>query len=316
MPDSSPAGNVRLSAFRLNGLGEVEKVGSAETEGDDGAYKLVVPAGSNLYLRADSDGWQTPDTWLGDVGSFSLSTILHPVLGVTQSNLNIQILAGYEVAAWVKDQITMDNISNATVTAWDASSNLYAQSIYQWGAWSLLVPTNTPLTFFADAEGYAGEFMTNVYDFAEAGYAQHAQGNYFSLQFVLHSLTTDSDSDGLPDYREDTIPDNEAWAEDYSDFKRADSDSDGFSDLEEYVAGTDPRNYRSIFEVEKVASDSGFTLRWDSVPGREYRVMVSDDLPGGSWSNAYTVVASGSETSYEPAMTNSLNYYRVQILIP
>ncbi len=306
-----------VSAFCMNGSGELEFVGSGETEWGDGAFDFVVPAGSNIYLRADSDGWQTSHTWLGNVGSHNLATLILPMIGTTHSNLNIQILAGYQVSAWVKDQTSMADLPNATVSALDSASNLYAQATYQWGSWALIVPTNTPLTFFAEADGYEGEFITNTYNFADAGYFQLPVGNYQELHFVLHSSTADLDKDGLPDYLEDSVPDGIPDTADFSDPTLTDTDGDGADDYQEYVAGTDARNHGSIFKItDTTPSGSNLILRWNSVPGREYTVQLSTDLTGGSWSNIHTVVASGPETIHEPSTSIPNASYRVQVVAP
>lgn len=315
MPDSLPAG-VQISAFQMNGSGELEFVGSGQNEWDDG-FDFVVPAGSDIYLRADSDGWQTPHTWLGNVGSYSLATLIHPVVGTTQTNLDIQILAGYQVSVSVRDQVSGDILPNIRASAFDAASNPYSSAIQQWDSWYLFVPTNTPLTFFADAEGYEGEFMTNTYHLADAGFFQRPADAFLHLEFVLHSSTTDTDGDGLPDYMEDTIPDGIPDPADFSDPILTDTDGDGADDYQEYVAGTDARNHGSIFKINEASpSGANISLRWSSVSGREYTVQLSSDLTSGSWSNIYTTVATGPETSYAPETLNAHSAYRVQVVAP
>ena len=315
--DAFAASDVQMGAFRLDGSGQLDLVGTGITDRDAGAFNFVVPSGSNIYLRANSDGFQTPDTWYGDVGSHNLATPILPILGTTQSNLNIQILAGYQVEVTALDQFDLSLISDITIAAFDAASNQYGSAVYQWGAWNIFVPTNTPLTFFADAAGYEGEFITNTYIFADAGYIQRAANNYVHLELVLHSSSLDSDNDGLPDYLEDSVPDNEFWPEDYSNPKNPDTDQDGVGDYQEYVAGTDARNGGSIFKItDAIPSGTGLTLWWSSVPGREYTVQLCPDLIEGSWSNIHTVVASSSETSYAPEATASNDYYRIQVVAP
>ena len=313
--DSFPAGDTRMSVLRMNGSGELETVGSGYTDWD-GIFDFVVPGGSNFYLRADSDGWQTPDTWLGNVGSYNLATRIHPAVGTTQTNLDIQILAGYQVAVSVWDQMDMTALPDISIAAFDSSSNQYGTAVYQWDAWNIFVPTNTPLTFFAEAPGYEGEFITNTYDFAEADYFQQEQNTYLHLDFVLHSSSRDTDGDGLADYLEDTVPDNEFWPEDYSDMRDSNTDGDQFNDNEEYITGTNPRDANSFFKIDGTTAGSGFELRWDSVAGREYTVQLSSDLTSGTWSNIHSVVATGADTSYAPPTTDAHSSYRVQVAAP
>lgn len=60
----------------------------------------------------------------------------------------------------------------------------------------------------------------------------------------------------------------------------ADIDGDGLTNLEEFIAGTNPNDRNSAFAIQSVHanSDTDFELTWSSVPGRRYHVQWSDDL--------------------------------------
>jgi hypothetical protein len=64
-----------------------------------------------------------------------------------------------------------------------------------------------------------------------------------------------------------------------------DPDHDGLTNLEEYRAGTDPKNPLSALAVTgaESASGSNMVLRWSSVAGKIYGVERSTNLPSGSW---------------------------------
>ena len=318
-PDHQAAGDVQMSAFALNGSGELEYVGGSRTGWDIGEFSFVVPAGSPVLLRADSDGWQTPDTWYGDTGSQDLSSPIVPTIGTVQSNLDIQILAGYQIAVMAYDQFDMASIQNLEITAFDSASNRYGRAIDQWGAWNIFVPTNVPLAIFAGGPGYEGEFMTNTYHLADATYFQRPANTTLSLDFVLYSSSRDSDGDGLPDYVEDSTPNGitEPLPFDISNPELADSDMDGADDYQEYHAGTDAWDPNSIFKLTQASpTGSGLQLRWNSIPGREYTVQVSPDLVGGGWSNIHTIVATGTKTTYTPPTSSTNSYYQVQVSAP
>ena len=59
----------------------------------------------------------------------------------------------------------------------------------------------------------------------------------------------------------------------------ADPDGDGFTNWQEFLAGTDPLNADSVLRVVRVSQVAGGTeLRWNSVPGRSYRVAVASSM--------------------------------------
>lgn len=91
----------------------------------------------------------------------------------------------------------------------------------------------------------------------------------------------DSDGDGLPD----------AW--ELANFNNSlaggpndDTDGDGQTNLDEYLAGTDPNDPASVLAITSHNSTGGTftTLTWNSVMSRNYRIQQSTDL--GTWSDS------------------------------
>ena len=101
----------------------------------------------------------------------------------------------------------------------------------------------------------------------------------------LYQADPDSDGDGLWDDWELTYFEslNEAG-------RSTDHDGDGFTDASEFAAGTDPTDGASLlrFSMPIAVKNETVVLRWDSVPGRRYRVERSNGDPEN-----WTVMAEG-----------------------
>ena len=73
-------------------------------------------------------------------------------------------------------------------------------------------------------------------------------------------------------------------------FSFLDHDKDGFSDVAEFSAGTDPIDAGSLLQFSLPISlkNEMVMLRWDSIPGRRYRIERSNGNP-----HHWTVLAKG-----------------------
>lgn len=94
-----------------------------------------------------------------------------------------------------------------------------------------------------------------------------------------------------------------------------DSDGDGQSNLDEYIAGMDPTNSGSIFMIKSADAvlDGGFVITWDSVTGRVYSVQWK-----GSMTNAFQSLETGilpPQNSYTDSVhkAKSCGYYTIDV---
>ena len=63
-----------------------------------------------------------------------------------------------------------------------------------------------------------------------------------------------------------------------------DFDSDGQSNYQESIAGTDPKDSQSVFRVTSFKFlNSAFLIRWQSVAGKRYQVEATQSLFGAAW---------------------------------
>jgi hypothetical protein len=123
-----------------------------------------------------------------------------------------------------------------------------------------------------------------------SGYAYSANCGWISLSnsFALVQTDTirrspDSDGDGLPD----------AWERTYFGHlgvnPNADADSDGMSNLAEYLAGTNPTNATDRLRITTYSFAPGGTLAnlsWTTVPTRYYYIWRTPALAPSAWTDS------------------------------
>jgi len=98
----------------------------------------------------------------------------------------------------------------------------------------------------------------------------------------------DTDGDGLPDWWEQTYFVNATTA-----LPGEDSDGDGQTNLQEFLAGTNPQNAGSVLQITGV---DGFTITWSCVAGKNYQVLWADALPG-AWTEGPEFPAEAGQTT-------------------
>lgn len=129
-------------------------------------------------------------------------------------------------------------------------------------------------------------------------------------------LMLDTDGDGMPDVWELRHGLNPANPTDAT----ADADHDGTTNLQEYIAGTDPQDARSVLRVDQVNANSPVTIRfWGSV-SRSYTLLYRDTMsvmPWRSLTNIPAIDGTGEamrliEVVDPQAEGKSQRYYRLQ----
>jgi hypothetical protein len=127
--------------------------------------------------------------------------------------------------------------------------------------------------------------------------------------------TGDLDGDGIPNY----------WEQQYGTMTglvvSADNDIDGFSNLQEYTADTNPTNAASFFEMSGFLASTNQTIYFTGSTARQYQVFyTANDLAATNltWSAAHTNKVWGAGTNSAITVTNmdGKAFYRLWVTLP
>jgi hypothetical protein len=100
----------------------------------------------------------------------------------------------------------------------------------------------------------------------------------------------------------------------------ADPDGDGQSNLQEYLAGTDPNSAASVFQITYIAhgqpSPTFTTLVWNSLPGRFYAVQERPSLTATNWADYITIPVAGLGSIGFSDFNGTNEFFRVRAYRP
>ncbi|MBI1841066.1 MAG: lamin tail domain-containing protein [Verrucomicrobia bacterium] len=128
---------------------------------------------------------------------------------------------------------------------------------------------------------------------------------------ALLTLLLDTDNDRLPDVWENAYGLNPAYPSDAS----LDSDGDGVSNLDEYRAGTNPRDKESYLKIDRFSKGADLTVvEFYAQSNRTYTVEFRESVSGGVWqtlSNVMVQTTGRVERVVDPYPEASGRIYRL-----
>jgi len=122
----------------------------------------------------------------------------------------------------------------------------------------------------------------------------------------------DSDGDGLPDSWETQNHLNPADGTG-DNGPDGDPDHDGFSNLAEYLAGTDPNDPSSLLRILSLQTGAQ-VISWQSVPGRNYQVYSTPSVTQALDPLSGPITAYGATTSFTNTLASTPRFYRIRVL--
>jgi hypothetical protein len=120
----------------------------------------------------------------------------------------------------------------------------------------------------------------------------------------------DTDGDGMPDDWEMANGLNPNNADDAN----LDPDADGATNLQEYLAGTDPHNPLSCLKVQFISESGGVArITFTAVAGKTYSLLYRDSLASGTWLKLADYASAGTQlvTITDSAANGAQRFYRL-----
>ena len=133
---------------------------------------------------------------------------------------------------------------------------------------------------------------------------------------AVTTIYLDTIGDGIPDWwRQQCF--GSGTTTNGSSCASCDPDDDGFSNLQEYLAGTDPTNAASALVITAITPNGAdFIVSFTTVSGKTYELDWIDDLVTGTWTAVATNIAGtgGIVQITDPsAAAQPQRFYRVRL---
>jgi hypothetical protein len=311
---NAPTSTVDLSSLRVVGGG----TNSALIEFQGGNY--VFTNGFKIETNVSLVGSSTL------VGNFTNAGIIAPGLPAAPAG-RITISGNLRLASSSKLDLEIGGYAPAQSDLITVSGNVFLggslsvkfinhfQALMTNGSSFVLVNAGSPFNgTFANVA--SGSTITTTDGYAR--FTVHFAGE--NTLRLTDLVILDDDNDGLPNWWEDQFALNKNSSGDAA----LDTDGDGASNINEFLAGTDPTNAASVFRVRGVSAETNTVrITWNAVGGKSYRLQTSTNIGAGGLfapfvDSGVLIVAPGSgdvtASAFDSDFTNSASqYYRVRL---
>jgi len=194
----------------------------------------------------------------------------------------------------------------------DGWLRIVTHSDYLSKEWSLWVNGTNVLAGFSF-------FSTSLNSFASISVVESSTNSAYVDDILVAtnspgSLTVDSDGDRMCDIWERYLFDNDLRTAGTN----TDYDFDGFIDVNEFFANTDPLNTNSLLKIRSIQSHGNgrYEIGFDSVDTRQYTVYTyTNALPVGSWDvdNVTPIPGNLGTTMYTVTVDNAVQTLNIRV---